>query len=231
MDRLRDVSRTPFDPATTHGTMSAQVLLTMPLKPDLPPGSTNYSITVDATNFSADHLIMGQRLDAAALHVTANPQGFQFKGDVKIAGAPANLEYRQARSDSEADIRIQGTLDAAARNSLGLDPGNTISGVDPDPRRRPRRHRLRPRRPLLHRRRSHVSPDRRLPARLGQARRQAGARDAHAHHQAAIDPHRRSGHRGRRRRRQRRDRARRLRRCCNRPISSLTDSPTATRRR
>ena len=131
MDRLRDVTRTPFDPATTHGTMSAQVLLTMPLKPDLPPGSTNYSITVDAANFSAEHLIMGQRLDAAALHVTANPQGFQFKGDVKIAGAPANLEYRQARSDSEADIRIQGTLDAAARTSLGLDPGNTISGSIP----------------------------------------------------------------------------------------------------
>src|SRR5580658_162358 len=71
MDRLRDVSRTPFDAATTHGTMIAQVSLAMPLKPDLPPGSTNYAITVDATNFSADHMIMGQRLDAAALHVTA----------------------------------------------------------------------------------------------------------------------------------------------------------------
>ena len=40
--------------------MSAQVSLAMPLKPDLPPGSTNYSIAVDATNFSAEHMIMGQ---------------------------------------------------------------------------------------------------------------------------------------------------------------------------
>ena len=118
MDRLRDVSRTPFDPATTHGTMTAQIALAMPLKPDLPPGSTNYSIAVDATNFSADHLIMGQRLDAAALHVTATPQGFQFKGEVKIAGASAFLEYHQARNDPEADIRLKGTLDAAARKSL-----------------------------------------------------------------------------------------------------------------
>ncbi|MGH6676135.1 MAG: hypothetical protein ACRECE_07940, partial [Xanthobacteraceae bacterium] len=84
-----------------------------------------------ATNFSADHMIMGQRLDAAALHVTATPQGFQFKGDVKIAGAPANLEYRQARGDDEADVRLTGTLDAAARASLGLDPGDTISGSVP----------------------------------------------------------------------------------------------------
>lgn len=131
MDRLRDVSRTPFDPATTHGTMTAQVALAMPLKPDLPPGSTNYSIAVDATNFSADNLIMGQRLDAPALHVTATPQGFQFKGDVKIAGASAYMEYHQARNDPQADIRLKGTLDAAARKSLGLDPGETIMGSIP----------------------------------------------------------------------------------------------------
>ena len=131
MDRLRDVSQTPFDPATTHGTMTAQVSLAMPLKPDLPPGSTNYAITVDATNFSADHLIMGQRLDAPALHVIATPAGFQFKGQVKIAGAPANLDYHQARNDPEADIRLSGTLDAAARKILGLDPGNTIGGSIP----------------------------------------------------------------------------------------------------
>ena len=131
MDRLRDVSGAPFDPATTHGTMTAQVFLGMPLKPDLPPGSTNYSITVDATNFSAEHMIMGQRVDAAALRVSATPQGFQLKGDVKIGGTPASLEYRKARGDSDAEISIQGMLDAAARNNLGLDPSNTISGSIP----------------------------------------------------------------------------------------------------
>jgi hypothetical protein len=131
MDRLKEVAHAPFDPATVHGTMSAQISLAMPLKPDLPPGSTNYSITVDATNFSAENMIMGRRLDAAALHVTANPEGFQFKGDVKVGGAPVNIDYRQARGDSEADVRLQGTLDAAARASLGLDPGGTITGSVP----------------------------------------------------------------------------------------------------
>jgi hypothetical protein len=131
MDRLREVAGAPFDPATTHGTMTAQVSLAMPLKPDLPPGSTNYAIAVDATNFSAEHMIMGQRLDAPLLHVLASPQGFQFKGDVKIAGAPANLEYHQARDTGDVDIKLQGTLDAAARNSLGLDQANTIGGAIP----------------------------------------------------------------------------------------------------
>ncbi len=62
MDRLRDASGVPFDPATTRGNMSALVALAMPLKPNLPPGSTAYNINVDATNFSAEHMIMGQKL-------------------------------------------------------------------------------------------------------------------------------------------------------------------------
>ena len=53
MDRLRDASGVPFDPATTRGNMSALVALAMPLKPNLPPGSTAYNISVDATNFAA----------------------------------------------------------------------------------------------------------------------------------------------------------------------------------
>ena len=131
MDRLRDASGVPFDPATTRGTMSAQVTLGMPLKPDLPPGSTNYAIAVDATNFSADHMIMGQKVDAAALKVAANNDGFQLKGDVKIGGAPASLEYHKQRGDSDADIHIQGLLDETVRNNLGLDPTNSISGAVP----------------------------------------------------------------------------------------------------
>jgi hypothetical protein len=131
MDRLRDASGVPFDPATTHGTMSALVALAMPLKPDLPPGSTNYAITVDATNFTAEHMIMGQKVEAAALKVNANNQGFQLKGDVKIGGTPASLDYRKVRGDSDAEIHLEGMLDETARNNLGLDPANTISGAIP----------------------------------------------------------------------------------------------------
>ena len=131
MDRLREVSGAPFDPASTRGSMSAQVNLGFPLKPDLPPGTTNYAVTVDATNFSADHMIMNQKVEAAALHVSATPIGFQLKGDVKIGGTPASLEYRKPRGDSDADIRIQSVLDEAARGNLGLDPAGAISGSIP----------------------------------------------------------------------------------------------------
>jgi hypothetical protein len=131
MGRLHDASGVPFDPATTRGTMSAQVQLNMPMKADLPPGTTQYAITVDATNFSADRLIMGQKVDAATLKIVANNQGFALKGDVKIGGTPASLEYRKARGDDAADVSLTGMLDENARNNLGIDPSNSISGSIP----------------------------------------------------------------------------------------------------
>jgi Protein of unknown function len=131
MDRLREFADTPFDPATIRGNLTAQVTLGMPLKADLPPGSTTYAIAVDATNFAADHMIMGQKVEAQLLKVTATPQGFQLKGDVKIAGAAASLEYHKARSDADAEIHINGMLDEAARNNLGFNFGDTVSGAIP----------------------------------------------------------------------------------------------------
>jgi hypothetical protein len=130
-ERLRDIADAPFDPSTIRGTVSAQVTLGMPIKADLAPGSTNYAITVDATNFSADRMIMGQKVDAALLRATATPQGFQLKGDVKIGSTPVSLEYRKSRGDTDAEVRIAGTLDEAARKSLGFDVGDAISGNIP----------------------------------------------------------------------------------------------------
>ena len=130
-ERLRDIADAPFDPSTIRGTVSAQVTLGMPIKSNLPPGSTTYAITVDATNFSADRMIMGQKVDAALLRATATPQGFQLKGDVKIGSTPVSLEYRKSRGDADAEVRITGMLDEAARNSLGFDVGDAIAGAIP----------------------------------------------------------------------------------------------------
>ncbi len=131
MDRLRDASSVPIDPATSRGNLSAQVTLGMPLKADLPPGSAVYNIAVDATNFSADHMIMGQKVEAALLKATANNQGVVLKGDVKIAGTPASLEYRKMKADPDAEIHLQGMLDEGMRTTLGLDPQGTIAGSIP----------------------------------------------------------------------------------------------------
>ena len=65
------------------------------------------------------------------MKASATPQGFQLKGDVKIGGTPANLEYRKAHGDADAEIRLNGTLDDAARANLGFDMGDKTSGSIP----------------------------------------------------------------------------------------------------
>jgi hypothetical protein len=65
------------------------------------------------------------------LRATATPQGFQLKGDVRIGSTPVSLEYRKSRGDPDAEVRIAGTLDEAARKSLGFDAGDAISGNIP----------------------------------------------------------------------------------------------------
>lgn len=131
LDTLRDVSGAPIDPASSRGTVSGQVALSLPITKDPPEGSTNYTVNLDIANFSADRMMMGHKLDAQLLRVTANNQGYQIKGDAKINGVPALLDYRRSRGDSDTEVRIQSTLDEAARARLGFDTSGAIMGPVP----------------------------------------------------------------------------------------------------
>jgi hypothetical protein len=127
-DRLKDFSGAPIDPAASRGTVTAQVGIALSLDPDAQPGSTTYTITTDVTNFAIDHFVMSQKVEAQTLRITANNQGYQVKGDVRIGGTPASIEYRKMRDDADAQFRLQSTLDDAARSRLGVDFGSAVSG-------------------------------------------------------------------------------------------------------
>jgi hypothetical protein len=131
LERLRDFSGAPLDPATSRGNLSAQVSVALPLKDDLPPGSSVYTINMDVANFSAERLVMGQKVEASSLKVVANNQGYWIKGDVKLNGVPVALDYRKPRGDGDAEVRIQSTLDEAARAKLGFDLAGYVSGPVP----------------------------------------------------------------------------------------------------
>ena len=102
----------------------------MPLKEDLPPGSTLYTINMDVANFAAERMVMGQKVEAQLLKVTANNVGHWIRGDVKINGIPSVLDYRKPR-DGDADVRVQATLDETARSKFGFDLGGLLTGPVP----------------------------------------------------------------------------------------------------
>jgi hypothetical protein len=131
LERLREFSGSPFDPTGTRGTISAQVQLGIPLRPDLPKGSTDYTIAVDLSNFTADKMLFGQRVEAQTLKVAASNRRYEIKGDVKIAGAPAQIEYRKIATEPDAEIRLQAALDEPARLRLGFNLGPAVTGTLP----------------------------------------------------------------------------------------------------
>ena len=129
-ERLRDFSGTPLDAATSRGQLTAQVTLGLPLKEDLAEGSTSYSVQMDVANFAAERMVMGQKVEAAMLKVSANNQGYWIRGDVKLNGLPAALDFRKPR-DADPEVRVQTTLDENARRKFGFDLGGALVGPVP----------------------------------------------------------------------------------------------------
>src|SRR6266853_521112 len=129
-DRLSEFSGTLIDPNSSKGTVSAVVTLGLPSKRELTKADTTYTVTADVGGFGADRLVMNQKLEADKLKVVANNGGYQVKGDVKINGQPALLDYRKP-NDGDADIKLQATLDDASRARLGFDLGPAVSGAIP----------------------------------------------------------------------------------------------------
>jgi hypothetical protein len=130
-DALRDVAGIVLDPATSRGTLSAQTMLNLILTRDHGAPSPNYAVTIDLSNFTADRVLMGQKIEAQSLRVIANSAGYQVKGDVKINGISGALDFRKAASEVESDLNLQTTLDDAGRRKLGIDFGPSVTGSVP----------------------------------------------------------------------------------------------------
>ena len=131
MERLRDASNVALDPATTKGNFVAQIALDYTLTGELTRNNVNYAIDGELTNFSAEKWVRGQKVEAASLKLAANSQGFFTRGEVKIGGLPATVDYRKSVTDADAEVRIQATVDDAGRARLGFGMGEVLSGPVP----------------------------------------------------------------------------------------------------
>jgi len=130
-DALRDNAGLALDPASSRGTVTAQVNVDLVVGKNVPKNSAAYTISADLTNFSADKLLIGQKVESALLHVNATRNGYEAKGDVKINGMSANLDFRKNAADPDGALRLQANIDEAARARLGLDLGATVAGTIP----------------------------------------------------------------------------------------------------
>src|SRR6266404_3393665 len=68
-DRLSEFSGTLIDPNSSKGTVSAIVMLGVPVKRELTKADTTYTVSADLGGFAADKLVMNQKLEASTLKV------------------------------------------------------------------------------------------------------------------------------------------------------------------
>jgi hypothetical protein len=128
---LRDTVGITLDPAASRGTITAQVAVKLALARIMPEDSSSYTINADLANFAADKMLLGQKIEASALKVTASPDGYQIKGDAKVNGTPSSLDLRKQKGQADAELRMQSVIDEAARRRLGMDMGSAITGAIP----------------------------------------------------------------------------------------------------
>ena len=130
-DGLRDTVGITLDPASTRGTVAAQVAVKLAIARPMPEDASSYVINADLTNFSADKMLLGQKVEASMLKAVASSDGFQIKGDVKINGTPATIDLRKQKGEADAELHMQATIDEAARRRFGMDLGSTVTGAIP----------------------------------------------------------------------------------------------------
>jgi Protein of unknown function len=128
MDRLKDTVGVQLDAATTRGNILATLNMSMPLGVEIKNGTITYAINADIVNFSADRFLMSQKVESQMLRAVANNQGYQIRGDMRIGGVPATAEMRRNSGDADAEIKLQATLDDAARNRLGWETAGSLIG-------------------------------------------------------------------------------------------------------
>lgn len=128
---LRDTVGITLDPASSRGTITAQVAVKLAIARVMPENSSSYTINADLANFAADKMLLGQKIEASALKVSASADGYQIKGDAKVNGTPASLELRKQTGRPEAELRMHAVIDDAGRRRLGMDVGSAITGSIP----------------------------------------------------------------------------------------------------
>jgi hypothetical protein len=130
-DGLREQVGITLDPASTRGTIAAQVTVNVLLQDDMAKTPPTYTIAADLNNFSADKMLLGQKLEANTLRVMATQDGYQVRGDVKVNGTPSNIDLRRQKGDTDADLKLTASIDEASRKRLGLDLGGAVTGNIP----------------------------------------------------------------------------------------------------
>jgi hypothetical protein len=118
---LRGPAGEQVDPAGVKGTIDGLAQINLTLREKMTEQDVDFAFEANLAGFSAEKVLMGQKLEAAAVKVFATSAATVLRGDGKIGGAPASFELRKPRDGGDNEFRLAANLDDAARNRMDLD--------------------------------------------------------------------------------------------------------------
>ncbi len=113
-----------LDPTLVKGTVSAHLVVAMPLIHDLPVDQIDYSADATLKDVTIGHVLFDRDLTEAALTLKLDRKAAQVDGTAKLAGAPVTLSWTQsllARAPVRTRYNFTARLDDDQRAALGLD--------------------------------------------------------------------------------------------------------------
>ncbi len=126
-EALKPYAQLPIDATTVKGQIDGRLALDIKLGDNVKPEDTRLRASASLTNFSVEKLVGQEKLEAAALNVTAERGILNASGQGRLFGAPATIElHKKLNAPTEAVIGM--TLDDAARTKLGMNFGPSLTG-------------------------------------------------------------------------------------------------------
>lgn len=123
--RLGYTSELGLDPAGTSGSATAEMSFSFPAKKDIGFDQVKMAVKGEAQDVELSRALFEQNVSAGALAIDLDNDGMDVTGDIRLAGLPASLQWRENFTLDEAEYQsrfvLDGSATAAQQRALGLD--------------------------------------------------------------------------------------------------------------
>ena len=126
-DALKPYANLPADGSGMKGQIDGHLTVSTRFGDHVPPDETKIGVSAAATSFGIEKLIGKEGLSDATLKLDVDKSGLHAKGDGRIYGAPATLDFRKPPSGS-SEAAIAMVLDDVARARAGVSPSAGLKG-------------------------------------------------------------------------------------------------------
>lgn len=129
--RLGYAKELGVNPRDAGGDAAVRLAIRLPLLNNLTFKQVAIAASATSRGLSLPQIALGQDLTEGAFTLQLDGKGMEVNGTAKLGGTPAEIAWNETFNarDVQRKLVVKAELDDAARKSIGLDLGDTVSGM------------------------------------------------------------------------------------------------------